>query len=499
MGIRHKLDTNSFETLEEFVADMRLVFKNAMTYNSSRDNIVHIAARELSGKFEEKYRQYSASWNNQVPDAPTHHTHGTRGPTAAAKTQATLQKAPAPVSRLSKQARQPIKTPVPRQSSVPLQRQRSSTGGSGRGPPATRPPPMDVTAQAQMQMMRDMERRMAEMQAELNTLRQQQQNQPPYQAVPQQQYAPPVQAAKPSARQPPQRRASAPIVSPAVVQPPVYVEPLTFEEKKNLISQIHTLKPEKMEKVVEIIQAAMPPDRPDNGEEVEIPIDELDTATLRRLQEFVEGKKRPPASITAPPTKKGKLSPNGPPKGAYIPSKSQSSTALDSMQTQKSNASAAQSNDGFSSSVETAKRPRSDSIEFDELVSGSTKLMNDGSGLGLIGDDALKADSWISNESSSRKLEPVHDSVSWGSAVTEKEDKNIREKELKAEEEKASKRERKLRLIDWLPYNEKHRKRMRRKPDRGKTLKNTLSDKEKKTKDADKVNKLLIWTPLMKR
>merc|ERR1711871_1148846 len=436
--IRHKLDTNSFETPEEFVADMRLVFKNAMTYNSSRDNIVHIAARELSGKFEEKYRQYSASWNNQVPDAPTHHTHGTRGPTAAAKTQATLQKAPAPVSRLSKQARQPIKTPVPRQSSVPLQRQRSSTGGSGRGPPATGPPPMDVTAQAQMQMMRDMERRMAEMQAELNTLRQQQQNQPPYQAAPQQQYAPPVQVAKPSARQPPQRRASAPLVSPAVVQPPVYVEPLTFEEKKNLISQIHTLKPEKMEKVVEIIQAAMPPDRPDNGEEVEIPIDELDTATLRRLQEFVEGKKRPPASITAPPTKKGKLSPSGPPKGAYIPSKSQSSTALDSMQTQKSNASAAQSNDGFSSSVETAKRPRSDSIEFDELVSGSTELMNDGSGLGLIGDDALKADSWISNESSSRKLEPVHDSVSWGSAVTEKEDKNIREKELKAEEEKAS-------------------------------------------------------------
>merc|ERR1711871_969480 len=418
MGIRHKLDTNSFETPEEFVADMRLVFKNAMTYNSSRDNIVHIAARELSGKFEEKYRQYSASWNNQVPDAPTHHTHGTRGPTAAAKTQATLQKAPAPVSRLSKQARQPIKTPVPRQSSVPLQRQRSSTGGSGRGPPATRPPPMDVTAQAQMQMMRDMERRMAEMQAELNTLRQQQQNQPPYQAVPQQQYAPPVQAAKPSARQPPQRRASAPIVSPAVVQPPVYVEPLTFEEKKALISQINELQPEKLEKVVEIIQAAMPPDRPDNGEEVEIPIDELDASTLRRLQEFVEGKKRPSVPSATPPAKKNKVSPSGPPKGAYIPSKSQSSTALDTMPN-------TQVNNGIG--IET-KRPRSDSIEFDELVSGSSELINDGSGLGLIGDDALKADSWINHENSHTGTETTTnaESVTWGNAVNEKEDKNTR-------------------------------------------------------------------------
>ena len=136
-----------------------------------------------------------------------------------------------------------------------------------------------------------------------------------------------------------------------------------------------------MEKVVEIIQAAMPPDRPDNGEEVEIPIDELDTATLRRLQEFVEGKKRPTAPVAAPPAKKSKVSPSGPPKGTYIPSKSQSSSALDTMQTQKAGASAAQL-DNVSSSTETTKRPRSDSIEFDELVSGSTELMNDGSGLG---------------------------------------------------------------------------------------------------------------------
>merc|ERR1711871_624627 len=272
---------------------MRLVFKNAMTYNSSKDNIVHIAARELSGKFEEKYRHYAAIWNNEIPEGPLH-SHGTRGPSAAAKAQAVMQKAPpaTAAARLPKQTRQPVKVPVPKQSSVPVQRSRSSTGGSGRPAPATGPPAMDVTAQAQMQMMRDMERRMAEMQAELNTLRQQQQNQPyqpQYHAPPPQQYAPP-----------------APIAAPAAVK----ATPLTFEEKKTLISQINELQPEKLEKVVEIIQAAMPPDRPDNGEEVEIPIDELDASTLRRLQEFVEGKKRPSAPSATPPAKKSKVSPS---------------------------------------------------------------------------------------------------------------------------------------------------------------------------------------------
>merc|ERR1711871_1609069 len=415
--IRHKLDTNSFETPEEFVADMRLVFKNAMTYNSSKDNIVHIAARELSGKFEEKYRHYAAIWNNEIPEGPLH-SHGTRGPSAAAKAQAVMQKAPpaTAAARLPKQTRQPVKPPVPKQSSVPVQRSRSSTGGSGRPAPATGPPAMDVTAQAQMQMMRDVERRMAEMQAELNTLRQQQQNQPyqpQYHAPPPQQYAPPAPVAK-QPRNPPQRRASAPIAAPAAVK----ATPLTFEEKKALISQINELQPEKLEKVVEIIQAAMPPDRPDNGEEVEIPIDELDASTLRRLQEFVEGKKRPSVPSATPPAKKNKVSPSGPPKGAYIPSKSQSSTALDTMPN-------TQVNNGIG--IET-KRPRSDSIEFDELVSGSSELINDGSGLGLIGDDALKADSWINHENSHTGTETTTnaESVTWGNAVNEKEDKNTR-------------------------------------------------------------------------
>ena len=62
------------------------------------------------------------------------------------------------------------------------------------------------------------------------------------------------------------------------------LNPLTFDEKKALVAQIHKLSPEKMDRVLEIIQEAVP----DCGEEVEVPIDSLDTLTLRKLQKFVQ-------------------------------------------------------------------------------------------------------------------------------------------------------------------------------------------------------------------
>ena len=43
-----------------------------------------------------------------------------------------------------------------------------------------------------------------------------------------------------------------------------------------------------MEHVIEIIQNSMSHDGHDINEEIEIPIDELDTATLRTLQKYVE-------------------------------------------------------------------------------------------------------------------------------------------------------------------------------------------------------------------
>ena len=43
-----------------------------------------------------------------------------------------------------------------------------------------------------------------------------------------------------------------------------------------------------MQQVVDIIQDAIPPEKRGEGDEIEVPLDELDTFTLRKLQSFVE-------------------------------------------------------------------------------------------------------------------------------------------------------------------------------------------------------------------
>ena len=64
--------------------------------------------------------------------------------------------------------------------------------------------------------------------------------------------------------------------------------PLSYDEKKALISSIMRLDGEQMTGVVDIIQSAMPSAACGDGDEVEIPVDELDTYTLRTLQEYVQ-------------------------------------------------------------------------------------------------------------------------------------------------------------------------------------------------------------------
>ena len=232
--IRNNLDTGVYDTPEKFASDMRLVFKNAITYNHMKDSPVHIAARELSSKFEDKYRALNMQWN-----------------ASAAAASERLNE----LSSSNKKSSSKSKAPAPNVS-APVNKSRSSSG-----PRANEQ--LTNMGDSGMQLISEMQKRMAEMQNELTRLRA---------AVVV------TKKAESSSRQ------------------SISQEPLTFEEKKNLISQIHKLPPAKLEKVVEIIQAGMPAGRTDdNGDEVEIPIDELDTSTLRRLQEYVEAntKKKP--------------------------------------------------------------------------------------------------------------------------------------------------------------------------------------------------------------
>ncbi|GLU08576.1 hypothetical protein SLE2022_254820 [Rubroshorea leprosula] len=54
--IKNKMDGNEYKNVREIYADVRLVFKNAMKYNDER-NDVHVMAKSLLKKFEEKWLQ----------------------------------------------------------------------------------------------------------------------------------------------------------------------------------------------------------------------------------------------------------------------------------------------------------------------------------------------------------------------------------------------------------------------------------------------------------
>lgn len=53
--IKSRIESGEITTPEEFKKDVLLTLRNAIIYNSKRDNIVNIAAREIQALFEEKY------------------------------------------------------------------------------------------------------------------------------------------------------------------------------------------------------------------------------------------------------------------------------------------------------------------------------------------------------------------------------------------------------------------------------------------------------------
>lgn len=54
--IRNKLDNSIYERPYDFAEDVRLTFNNAIKFNSVPEHHVHIAAKEMLEKFEERYR-----------------------------------------------------------------------------------------------------------------------------------------------------------------------------------------------------------------------------------------------------------------------------------------------------------------------------------------------------------------------------------------------------------------------------------------------------------
>jgi len=214
--VRGNLEKGVYKSPNDFADHVRLIFKNAISYNTLRDNPVHIAARELSNRFEEKFRImcYSSFAADSNPELMKKKKIG-----CAVRAAKRVQVPGALVSELP-------------------------------------PPAID----SNLHTIMELQRQMSEMQNEITQLR---------------------NVVRHSDVKGSSHRSSLKSLD-------LYPETLTLEEKRSLISTINKLPPEKMSKVVDIIQSAISTtDRDDDGE-VEIPLDELDVKTLRRLQDYVE-------------------------------------------------------------------------------------------------------------------------------------------------------------------------------------------------------------------
>ncbi len=220
-----RLSAEGYPSPAEFADDVRLVFKNALTYNVLKENPVHIAAKECSVKFEDKFRSQVQSLNAGQSRSSS---------SASAAKKAASKKFPGQNKGASSNA--------------------PSAGGGGASRSKTGGFDYSAIPDASMAAMLEMQKQMLEMQNELNRLRS---------AVGHDALAGDLG------------------------------KPLTLQEKKDLIHNISGLHTSHMERVVQIVQQGAP-ERAAHAEtdDVEIPLDELDTYTLRRLQSYVNDVRR---------------------------------------------------------------------------------------------------------------------------------------------------------------------------------------------------------------
>lgn len=291
-SIKENIDNSVYDTPEQFGEHVRLVFKNAMTFNSQKDHPVHVAAKELAYKFEERFRQLIAQFlaaantpagalaaigasitDYEAPrptPRPSSSSGGGEGPTGPRPPSSSSSPRP-PANRVSfgggaggEIKRGPGKPPRGAAPAPPQWKGQKPAAGP-RTMEAFLPPAVDVNSAHLIEM----QKKMQEMQEEILALRT---------AMRQSEIKTNLETQRDAAR-----------------------NPLSFEEKKELIAQINNLPPEKMDQVIQIIQAAMPK-RDDGSDEMEVPLDDLDTLTLRKLQTYVEsciGKKRRPKSASS--------------------------------------------------------------------------------------------------------------------------------------------------------------------------------------------------------
>lgn len=253
--IRSKVETNEYDSIESFAEDMRLVFRNAITFNAAKDNIVNINAREVLSKFEDRYRMIIAQMEGNFAASLPPEPKLSRSSSAASFSGKGVASSGANSSNNNKKRASVSGLPVGR----------PSLGAGPRQPPPYVPP---AAVDANISQIMELQKQLAAMKEEVERLRA---------LLHEKEIAQSIQETKDAAQ-----------------------TPLTYEEKKQLVAMVGKLPPEKLEELVKIIRDGLP-DEKKNDDISEVPLEILDTLTLRRLQKFVKesvpAKKRPASTI----------------------------------------------------------------------------------------------------------------------------------------------------------------------------------------------------------
>jgi len=401
--VRTNLTNLFYISPDSFAEHMRLVFRNAIEYNTSRDHPVHIAARELAAKFEQRFQALTTSLLSSIPV----HTLDT--------------------------ARTNVSKPKAKRSSAgkgvgggrALQRQTSFSNAP--------PPAVDGGSEVVLQMQKQMEL----MQQELQSLRQESM----------------VRTADNILYD---KRDHA-------------QHPLTVEEKKQLVQKVHKLTDKRMAQALEIIKHAVGK-ADDNSDEIQVSLDDLDTYTLRKLQEFVNntgpraslgggaGEQKKRKSISKPKAPKGEspmqsskksrvdtdifIAP-GPGPNANQMYGSHIGPALDvSPYNPAEYAKQPKSYPPPDDQISTPRRQRSDSIEAADLIGGMSEFLgsddDDDDDVPLpASENAPVMPGWSVPQASGFDTVPLQrQDTGWGEALNIKSMTSVAEAEQRAAEDR---------------------------------------------------------------
>mmetsp|Transcript_26756 Transcript_26756/g.82148 ORF Transcript_26756/g.82148 Transcript_26756/m.82148 type:complete len:526 (+) Transcript_26756:1020-2597(+) len=269
--VKRRLEDGLITDVHAFAAEMRLVFRNAVTFNVLPEAPVHEAARDLHDKFEDALKNV---WKQLGAAAPSSKAAAEKGKKKkrggeddslggdALDDDDTFpgERAPSGKRKAAKKKQQPSRGP------------RGAHAFDGGEDETMIPMTEFVRLQKQMESMQEtiesLKKTAAQTEVTLQTSIEKN-----------------AAAAKPSA---------------AAKRAAKMKQPLTFQEKAQLSEDINNLPPERLSHVIKIIQERMVL-APTGDSEVEIDIESMDTETLRSLQNYVKTAKRKAKSKAKPP------------------------------------------------------------------------------------------------------------------------------------------------------------------------------------------------------